>query len=98
LTVQKDPEQNETKYLKRYAEFAGKRVLEVGCGEGRLTWRYARAARHVTGVDVDHDGLRVAWIERPSDLEYIATLAEADSTSLPFHTATFDLAILAWSF
>ena len=98
MSVQKDPEQNETRYLRRYADFSGKRVIEVGCGEGRLTWRYARAAAHVAGVDLDRDGLRVGWIERPSDLEHLVTLAQADSTNLPFHTAGFDLAILAWSF
>jgi ubiquinone/menaquinone biosynthesis C-methylase UbiE len=98
LSVQKDPEQNETRYLQRYADFSGKRVLEIGCGEGRLTWRYSPGARQVAGVDLDRDGLRVAWIERPSDLEHVVTLAQADSTNLPFHSAAFDMAILAWSF
>jgi ubiquinone/menaquinone biosynthesis C-methylase UbiE len=98
MTLQKDPERNETKYLRRYADFAGKRVLEVGCGDGRLTWRFAAACRQVIGIDLDWDGLRVASIERASDLEHVVAFAEADSTCMPFPAGAFDMAVLAWSF
>jgi ubiquinone/menaquinone biosynthesis C-methylase UbiE len=98
VTVQKDPERHETKYLHRYADFAGKRVLEVGCGDGRLTWRYAKAARRVTAIDLDRDGLRLALIERASDLEGVVAFAQTDSSRLPFASATFDMSVLAWSF
>jgi ubiquinone/menaquinone biosynthesis C-methylase UbiE len=98
MAVEKDPEQNETKYLRRQADARGKRILEVGCGDGRLTWRYAEAARRVSGIDLDREGLRVASIERASDLEHVATFAQADSVHLPFPTQAFDIAILSWSF
>ncbi len=98
MTVDKDPEKKELAYLNRYAQFAGQRVLEVGSGDGRLTWRYARAARQVVGVDVARDDLRVAFIERPSDLQGSVLFAQATSTALPFRSATFDMAVLAWSF
>jgi ubiquinone/menaquinone biosynthesis C-methylase UbiE len=98
MDVQKDPEQNEARYLLEYAEVKGKRILEVGCGDGRLTWRYAEAARQVAGIDLDQDGLRVAKIERPSDLEARVTFIRANSIRLPFRSRCFDLAIFAWSF
>lgn len=98
MDVQKDPERNETKFLNTYAEPAGKRILEIGSGEGRLTWRYAASARRVTGIDLDRDGLRVATIERPSDLENAAAFVRADAGHLPFASEAFDIAILAWSF
>ncbi len=98
MTVQKDPEQNESRYLRKHADLTGKRVLEVGCGDGRLTWRYAKIARLVAGIDVDGAGLRTGWIERPSDLENVVFFAHADSTQLPFPAAEFDAAVLAWSF
>jgi ubiquinone/menaquinone biosynthesis C-methylase UbiE len=98
MTFYKDPEQNETKHLHKFADFAGKRVLEIGCGEGRLTWRYATSAKHITGMDVDKDALRVATIDRPSDLAGNVHFVNAQVEHIPFHKETFDIAILAWSF
>ena len=98
MTHEKDPERIEVRRLHDYVVFAGKRVLEVGCGDGRLTWRYANAARHVTGIDLDGDELRIARIERASNLENTVALAQADSVRLPFRSEAFDLAIFAWSF
>jgi len=97
MTLQKDPERNETKYLHKFADFTGKRVLEVGCGEGRLTWQYAKGTRATTGIDPDRDALRIATVDRPSDLENKVRFACADSQHLPFAKETFDIALLAWS-
>ena len=98
MTADKDPEKNELAHLKRFADVAGKRVLEIGCGDGRLTWRYARGARWVLGIDVERDDLRVASIERPSDLDRLVSFSQASSIRLPFRHDAFDMAILAWSF
>ncbi len=98
MEVQKDPEQNEIKHLRRYADVQAKRILEIGCGDGRLTWRYASDAGQVVGIDLERDDLRVARIELPSDLAGRLGLAQADSTHLPFRAGSYDLAILAWSF
>jgi ubiquinone/menaquinone biosynthesis C-methylase UbiE len=98
MTAQIDPERNESKHLHRFADLADRRVLEIGCGEGRLTWNYARAARQTVGIDPDLDALRVAKVDRPYDLESKTVFACAMSEYLPFSKATFDLAIFAWSF
>src|SRR5262245_41307140 len=98
MTFQKDPEQNETKHLQAFADFKGKRVLELGCGEGRLTWRYAAKPAVIVGIDSDRDALRVATIDRPSDLEDKVYFANAIAERLPFSKESFDIALLAWSF
>ncbi len=98
MTVQIDPEGIEPRYLKQFAEFKGRRVLEVGCGDGRLTWRYAYQAGGVTGIDMQAEDLRVALIERPADLASTVHFARADALHLPFPAQSFDLAIFAWSF
>ena len=47
----KDPEGAEVEALAALAVFSGKRVLEVGCGDGRLTWLYAHEAASVLGCE-----------------------------------------------
>ncbi len=97
MTVDKDPEGAERRHLEPGAAFTGKRVLEIGCGEGRLTWKYARSARRVIGIDPDAAALRYATIDRPSDLVEAVSFVRASAMNLPFPRETFDLALLAWS-
>ena len=99
MTLHRDPDHHEIKFLHKYAALIAShsRVLEIGCGEGRLTWQYANATRFVLAVDVDRDALRVARVDRPSDLEDRVHLICADSIQLPFAKEKFDIAILAWS-
>ncbi len=97
MTLQKDPELTEIRYLDSIVEFTGKRVLEIGCGEGRLTWRYSRSSGCVTGIDPDMDALRVAVKDCLPDLHETISFARASSLYLPFSHDSFDIAILAWS-
>ncbi len=98
MTVLIDPERAEQKHLYQLADFTKKRALEIGCGDGRLTWQYAGSAGRVTGIDLHADDLRVATIDCPADLRETVTFARADAIRLPFAKQAFDLAILAWSF
>jgi ubiquinone/menaquinone biosynthesis C-methylase UbiE len=97
MTLQKDPERNEAKFLHTFADFTDKRVLEVGCGEGRMTWQYAKGTHRTIGIDPDPDALRIASVDRPSELEHNVLFACAASEYLPFSKETFDIAVLAWS-
>jgi ubiquinone/menaquinone biosynthesis C-methylase UbiE len=97
MSLQTDAEGNERRFLHKYVDVADKRVLEIGCGEGRLTWKYASGSTLTIATDLDHDALRVAKVDRPYDLETKVHLACVDSTYLPFAKEKFDIAILAWS-
>ena len=97
MSLQTDAEGNERRFLHQYVDFSDKRVLEIGCGEGRLTWKYANRTRTTVATDLDHDALRVANVDRPHDLETKVNVACTDSKYLPFAKEKFDIAILAWS-
>jgi ubiquinone/menaquinone biosynthesis C-methylase UbiE len=74
-----------------FAQAAPESVLDVGCGEGVLTARWAQAlgSRRVVGIDLDDPKLRAEWAaRRRENLEFLATSAE----QLPFAENEFDLA------
>jgi ubiquinone/menaquinone biosynthesis C-methylase UbiE len=98
MTLQKDPEGMEIRYLNQKAVFSDKHVLEIGSGDGRLTWRVAPSAGHVTGIDLDADALHAAATDCPANLRDKVWFAQAGSQDLPFPHETFNIAMLAWSF
>src|SRR5215470_5938927 len=53
MPVVHDPEHAETRVIHDLLDFTGTDVLEVGCGNGRLTWRYADRTRSVLALDPD---------------------------------------------
>ena len=92
-----DPEYTETDYLYDFAELDGKQVLEVGCGDGRITWLYAAFTQHTTAVDSDADELAVARADFPDGLRGRISFMQAAAEQLPFARERFDRAIFAWS-
>jgi 2-polyprenyl-3-methyl-5-hydroxy-6-metoxy-1,4-benzoquinol methylase len=97
MPVRVDPEDTETAALLDFAgDFAGKRVLEIGCGDGRLTWRYAERAVHVDAIDPDPDEIKVALEDLPPKLRarvefWTSGIEEFDAPE------AFDVAILSWA-
>ena len=97
MSLQKDPEELEKRTLHNLLDVQGKNVLEVGCGEGRLTFKYAGMAKQVTAFDPDHDALRIARADCPIDLHKLVHFTRASAKHIPHSKETFDIAILAWS-
>ncbi len=97
MTVLLDPEDTETKALHEYADFTGKRVLEIGCGDGRLTWRYANRAAYVIAIDPKAEDIALAIEECPDDLRHKIEFRAIRLEELDIPAEKFDLALLSWS-
>ena len=88
----RDPEENEKKHLYQLGHLENARVLEIGCGDGRLTWRYAYRPASVAGLDPGLESLATAIADRPPDLAQRIGFIQGHAEALPF-----DAAILSWS-
>ena len=97
MSLQKDPEGFEKRILHKFVDFKKKRLLEIGCGEGRLTWKYANASSFTVGFDPDQDAIRIARADSPPALNGHVQFAQASASHIPLSKETFDIAILAWS-
>ncbi len=93
----RDPEKAEQLYLHRHASPSGKRILEIGCGDGRLTWLYAPEANQLIGADIELSKLRAAQSARPEALSAKVHFTAAQAETLPFVSESFDLALFSWS-
>jgi SAM-dependent methyltransferase len=75
----------------RFGSWAGRNVLEAGCGIGTDGVRFARAGARYTGIDFSPTALELG--RRRFELEELdGSFVEGDLTSLPFGDASFDLA------
>ncbi len=92
MTAFPDSEQVEADSIRAIVNFDGARVLEVGCGDGRLLRHYADQAGWAVGVDPDPDEAALARSDLPQ-----ASFGLARGQALPFPGASFDIVVFAWS-
>jgi malonyl-CoA O-methyltransferase len=92
-----DSEGHETRAIHGLVDFDGKHVLEIGCGEGRLTWRYAERAASVLGLDAFEGDIEHARESTPESLRSRVTFQVADATCVELGDQSFDVVVLARS-
>ena len=90
-----DPEEIEVHHLRRLIDLRGAGILEIGCGDGRLTASYASQAAHAVGIDIKPEGLVAMRSTMPADARI--DFMVADARSMPFAPATFDVVLFARS-
>jgi 2-polyprenyl-3-methyl-5-hydroxy-6-metoxy-1,4-benzoquinol methylase len=99
MAIRLDPDDNEAWALfEALPDWEGKRVLEVGRGDGRLTWRFAEHAASVSAIDPDEDDIAQARRQMSSGL---ASRLEFPAVSLEDFrpepgSSPFDVALLSW--
>ena len=92
-----DPEEAETRAIHDLIDFTGGDVLEIGCGDGRLTRRFASGTRTALGVDLDAESIALASAQLPESLRSVVTFQVADITAMGLPAGAFDVAVLSWS-
>ena len=99
VTVRVDPEEADIGALLDFVNIDRRRVLEIGSGDGRLTWRYADRAAHVTAVEPFAPAVAHAEDNLPPELVRRVVLRRAAFGEFAAETAssTFDVAIFSWS-
>ena len=75
----------------------GKRVLDSGCGDGRLALGFAPLATRVDGIDPDQEAIAAA--KRSARIAGIRNVRFATGAAqhLPYPGAAFDVVVLSWT-
>jgi 2-polyprenyl-3-methyl-5-hydroxy-6-metoxy-1,4-benzoquinol methylase len=76
-------------------DLPGKRVVDLGCGHGRVVMLCARDAKHVTGVELEETAVNVARLVKDSLGAMNVEFVQQDLGSYRPKIANFDYVILA---
>jgi ubiquinone/menaquinone biosynthesis C-methylase UbiE len=94
LTV--DPQQREVRALARAFRWRGRRVLEVGCGDGRLTQRLAGLRPGaIQALDPDAASVRRARATFPRRHRNRVRFRVGSALDLPWRAHEFDCVVFA---
>ncbi|MBV8454328.1 MAG: class I SAM-dependent methyltransferase [Deltaproteobacteria bacterium] len=89
---------NNPLFLEFVPDLAGRRVIDLGCGEGRNTRVFAKRGAQMTGIDLSPsliEAARAAEIAEPLGIEYhVGSFSEL----APFPNENFDAAISVMAF
>jgi ubiquinone/menaquinone biosynthesis C-methylase UbiE len=92
-----DPEGAHVAALRRLGDFRDRRVLEMGCGDGRLTTAIAADAAHVLAFDPDAEAVERGRRSLPAELSSRVEFRVASATAIEIDPASFDLVVFSWS-
>ena len=98
MPISIDPEGNETNALFSLPiTWTGKSVLEIGSGDGRLTWRYAYKVAQVAAIEPNAEKHALALANQSHEFEHVRFVNLSFDTFAKTSKEKFDLAILSWS-
>lgn len=93
----RDPERVEQKILHEFLPQPVKKILDIGCGDGRLTSLLDTYSRVVIGLDVKMEELQRAHLSLSDTKSTKVVFTAGRGEALPFTSETFDLAVFGWS-
>jgi len=92
-----DPEGVETAVIHELVDFRDKDVLELGAGDGRLTWRYAELARSVLAIEPKELLVEQAREALPARLRGRVEFRVGDATTDALPIGAFDAVVFSRS-
>ena len=92
-----DPEGAHLAALRRLGDFHDRRVLELGCGDGRLTLGIAADAASVLAFDPDAEAVERARRTLPDGLAERVAYQVASGKEIEIEPQSFDLVVFSWS-
>ena len=97
MTIRVDPERNEISLLKQVTSWTGAKVIEIGCGDGRLTRRIASLGPElIHAIDPGPDLIRAARGKLPAGLVKRVRYSVGSAERLKHPSDTFDIAVFSW--
>ena len=97
MTPVLDPEGAHLAALRRLGDFRDQRVLELGCGDGRLTLGIAQDAARVFAFDPDAEAVERARRFLPVELVDRVTYRVRSGKEIEIKPHSFDLVVFSWS-
>ena len=92
-----DPEGTEIRVLDSLCRLPWRDVLEIGTGNGRLTWRYAERVASVVGLEPDEGRVARAKAATPAALRDRVVFRHADVATVDLPASAFDVVLFSWS-
>ena len=92
-----DRERNEINALRPITNWRGKKVLEIGCGSGRLTRRLATLGARIEAIDPSLDSIKLARQTLPPRFASLVRFNVGKSSTLEYQKNTFDIVLFSWS-
>ena len=92
-----EPSALELKTIRSLANFSGQRVLEIGAGDGRLSWPFAPEAALWIALDPDAEEVGLAASALHAKTSPTVRLVLGDGRTLCFPDESFDVALFTWS-
>ena len=91
------PSDLELKTIRSLVNFSGQRALEIGAGDGRLSWLLAPESAQWIALDPDEDEVAAAARALRESPFPTVRLLVGDGRALSFPADYFDLALFTWS-